>query len=114
MALSAACFAAGQESDFHAGALEDLAELPADVEVELPELEFPFSLEAPTPEEATPVLLAREEFVPVVSGLPFCGFDADCPAPLPVPSGLLFCTALFWPRPELVTTSFVFPGPGSA
>ena len=77
MALSAACCAPGQESDFHAGALGDLAEFPAEVEVELPELEFPFSPEIPTPEEATPVLLVREELVPVVSGLPLSGFDAD-------------------------------------
>ena len=77
MALSAACCAEGQESDFQAGALGDLTELPTEVEVELPELSLPFSLEMPTPEEATPVLLAREEFVPVASGLPFCGFDAD-------------------------------------
>ena len=77
MALSAACCAEGQESDFQAGALGDLTELPTEGEVELPELSLPFSLEMPTPEEAAPVLLAREELVPVASGLPFCGFDAD-------------------------------------
>ncbi len=114
MALLAACCALGQESDFHAGALGDLAEFPAEVEVELPDVVLPFSPEVPPPDEAVPLLLAREELVPVVSGLPLSGFDADWPAPVPVPSGLLFCRALFWPRPVLVATSFVFPAPGSA
>ena len=75
MALSAACFACGQESDFQAGALGDLAEFPTEVEEELPAEPLPFSEELPTPEEAVPVVLAREELVPVARGLDLSGFE---------------------------------------
>ena len=85
IALSAACCAAGQESDFQAGALVDLLEFPAEVDVELPELPLALSEELPTPEEAAPVLLAREELVPVVRVFVLLGLEIDWPAPGPVP-----------------------------
>ncbi len=86
--MSAACCAAGQESDFQAGALEDLLELPAEVEVKLPEAPLALSEELPTPEEAAPAVLVREELVPAARGLDLSGLEADWPAPGPVQLGL--------------------------
>ena len=112
MAVSAACCAAGQESDFHAGALGDLVELPVEVEEELPEVVLSLAVELPTPEEAVPVLLVREELVPVARGLDLSGFDLDWPEPLPVPLGLLVWVSVFRPRAALVEVSVVLPAPG--
>ena len=88
MAVSAALRAVGQESDCQAGAVGDLLELPALVEVLLPEVVLGLSVELPTPEAVVPLLLVREELVPMVGGLILSGVPGDFPAPVPTPLGL--------------------------
>lgn len=77
MAASAACCAAGQESDFQAGTLDDLPEFPAEVDEPLLEPAFPFSADAPTPEAAVPLEFVPVELVPLARGLDLSGVGGD-------------------------------------
>src|SRR6185436_16095192 len=114
MAASAACLAAGQESDCQAGVVGDLLELPAEVEVLLPEVAMGLSVETPTPLAVLPGVFVRDALVPMEGELVLSGVAGDFPAPLPAPLGLLLWTSLFWPRVVLAAVSVVLPALGRA